>query len=298
MRGCFVILLPNDSDFKPLGSFLKDDGTKFDITSDLFLRLNLDHSKNEFNLLKVKDLSIFSYIRKFKGRLRQKASGIIVGLLLDESDNPEEFRYSLKEASGIIEGMDLFNISKEDFEAKLKEIYEEYLETLIGILDPNVLKESIINRTKEMLSGDKKQRKVVQDLLQKVEDNVPAKISVYYRKAEEAVKALDHEKAAKLYNKAADVATDLLEEDLAKVLREKAIFSQKIPELLKTRDKIVQEARNALKNEDFHSAYLSYRKASEISKLLFQFEKEEEYRLKSKALDDFYQVDQRFKQKK
>lgn len=281
-----------------MGSFLKDDGTKFDITSDLFLRLNLDHSKNEFNLLKVKDLSIFSYIRKFKGRLRQKASGIIVGLLLDESDNPEEFRYSLKEASGIIEGMDLFNISKEDFEAKLKEIYEEYLETLIGILDPNVLKESIINRTKEMLSGDKKQRKVVQDLLQKVEDNVPAKISVYYRKAEEAVKALDHEKAAKLYNKAADVATDLLEEDLAKVLREKAIFSQKIPELLKTRDKIVQEARNALKNEDFHSAYLSYRKASEISKLLFQFEKEEEYRLKSKALDDFYQVDQRFKQKK
>lgn len=90
----------------------------------------------------------------------------------------------------------------------------------------------------------------------------------------------------------------MLEEDLAKVLREKAIFSQKIPELLKTRDKIVQEARNALKNEDFHSAYLSYRKASEISKLLFQFEKEEEYRLKSKALDDFYQVDQRFKQKK
>jgi len=298
LRGCFVILLPNDTDFKTLGYFLKDNGSKFDVTSDLFLRLNLDHSKNEYNFLKIKDLSIFSHIRKFKGKLRPKASGIIVGLLLDESDNPEEFRYSLKEATGVIESMDLLNISKADFEAKLKEIYQEYLETLIGILDPNILKESIINRTKEMLSGGKKERKIAQELLEKIEGNVPAKISAYYRKAEEAVKDLDHDKAAKLYNKAADVAMELLEEDLTKTLREKAIFSQKIPELLKTRDKIVQEARNALKNEDFHSAYLSYRKASEISKQLFQFEKEEEYRLKSKALDDFYQVDQRFKQKK
>ncbi|MFW9821735.1 MAG: hypothetical protein ACFFE4_02295, partial [Candidatus Thorarchaeota archaeon] len=69
------------------------------------------------------------------------------------------------------------------------------------------------------------------------------------------------------------------------------------PELSKERDKLVQDARSFLRNEDFHNAYLSYRKASEISKKLVQFDKEEEYRLKSRALEEFHKVDQKFKKK-
>ena len=83
--------------------------------------------------------------------------------------------------------------------------------------------------------------------------------------------------------------------DIATSLKEKGNFSQQTPELSKEREKIVEEARNALRNEDFHTAYISYRKASEISKKLVQFEKEEEYQLKSKALEDFYKVDQQYK---
>lgn len=83
--------------------------------------------------------------------------------------------------------------------------------------------------------------------------------------------------------------------DIAASLKEKGEFSQQIPELSKEREKIVQEARNALRNEDFHTAYTSYRKASEISKKLVQFDKEEEFRLKSKALEDFYKIDQKYR---
>ncbi|GAI72141.1 unnamed protein product [marine sediment metagenome] len=48
---------------------------------------------------------------------------------------------------------------------------------------------------------------------------------------------------------------------------------------------------------NFHSAYISYKKASELSKKLVDFNKEEEYRLKSKALEEFYKVDEEYKKK-
>ncbi|MHA1457787.1 MAG: hypothetical protein ACTSR5_17750, partial [Promethearchaeota archaeon] len=65
----------------------------------------------------------------------------------------------------------------------------------------------------------------------------------------------------------------------------------------KKRNKLVQDARNSLRNEDFHSAYVGYKKASELSKKLIDFEGEEEYRLKSKALEEFFIIDEKYKKK-
>ena len=59
-KGSFVILIPLDADyicFPILHAFLGLSNT----TNDLFLRLNLDHSKNEYNLLKLKENHLFSY---------------------------------------------------------------------------------------------------------------------------------------------------------------------------------------------------------------------------------------------
>jgi hypothetical protein len=148
-----------------------------------------------------------------------------------------------------------------------------------------------------MLSGGKKERKTTQELLKKVEAGEHEKITDFYNTAENALKDLDHEKAAKFYKKAADLAEELYLVDVASTLNEKASFSQRVPDLSKQREKLVQEARNLLRNEDFHGAYTSYKKAGEISKKLVQFDREEEYRLKAKALEDFYKVDEKFKKK-
>jgi len=298
--GCFVILLPTDSDYKIMGYYFKEGKIDFEISNDLFLRLNLDHSKNEYNLLKIKDLQIFSYLHNFKGKLSRKASGIIIGLLLNENDKPDKYRSSLKEGAEAFEipSLNILNKTREEFEHLLKDVYLEHLEPLIDILQPEALKESIINITKFMLSGEKKERKIAQELLEKIENGEHIKISENYKTAEKTIKALDYEKAAKFYYKAAEIAENLYIMDIATSLKEKGDFSQRIPELSKERDRVVQEARNALRNEDFHAAYTSYRKASDISKKLIQFEKEEEYRLKSKALEDFYKVDQKYRQNK
>ena len=296
-NGCFVVILPTDSDYKVMGYYFKEGESRFEITNDLFLRLNLDHSKNDYNLLKLKEDRIFSYIYKLKGKLARKASGIIIGLLMTEEDEPEKFRSSLKEAAEALEmpSLNIIGKSKEEFETILKDIYFEHLEPLVDILQPDSLKNNIINITKFMLSGGKKERKIAQDLLGKIEDGEHAKVSDFYKTAESAIKSLDYEKAAKFYKKAAEIAEELYIMDIAASLKEKGEFSQQIPELSKEREKIVQEARNALRNEDFHTAYTSYRKASEISKKLVQFDKEEEFRLKSKALEDFYKIDQKYK---
>ncbi|MFX0143490.1 MAG: hypothetical protein ACFE9C_05375 [Candidatus Hodarchaeota archaeon] len=298
--GCFVILLPTDSDYKILGYYFKEGKSSFEIKNDIFLRLNLDHSKNEYNLLKIKDLQIFSYNHKFKGKLTRNASGIIIGLILNENDRPEKFRSSLKEAAEAFEipSLKILKKSREEFEVLLKEVYLEHVEPLIDILQPEALKVSIINITKFMLSGGKSERKIAQELLGKVENGEHNKISEYYNTAESAMISLDYEKAAKFYAKAAEIAESLYIMDIAASLREKGDFSQKIPDLSKERERVVQEARNALRNEDFHTAYTSYRKASEISKKLVQFDQEEEYRLKSKALEDFYKIDEKYRKNK
>ncbi|MFX1590997.1 MAG: hypothetical protein ACFFC1_22910 [Promethearchaeota archaeon] len=297
--GCFVILLPLASDYKVLGYYFKEGKSNFKITSELFLRLNLNHSKDDYNLLKMQDFNLLSYIYKFKGKLSRKASGVIFGILLNENDKPEKYRASLKGAAEAIEIIttDLLKLKNEEFEPLLKDIYLEHLEPLIDILKPAALKESIINITKLMLSGGKSERKIAQDLLKKVEDKEHEKISEYYNIAESALKLEDFEKASKSYKKAAEIAESLYLMDVAESLNEKATFSGTIPEISKERDKIVQDARNFLRNEDFHNAYINYKKASELSKKLVEFDKEEEYRLKSEALKSFYEVDQKFSKK-
>ncbi|MFX0140339.1 MAG: hypothetical protein ACFFDN_42255, partial [Candidatus Hodarchaeota archaeon] len=95
----------------------------------------------------------------------------------------------------------------------------------------------------------------------------------------------------------AELAEQLYIIDIAESLNEKASFSGQVPDLSKQRDKAVQDARNYLRNENFHSAYISYKKASELSKKLVEFDKEEEYRLKAKALEEFYKVDEEYKKR-
>jgi hypothetical protein len=295
--GSFVIILPLEKDYKVLGYYFKEGKSDFEISNDLFLRLNLDHSKDEYNLLKLKDHIVFSYLYEFKGKLRRKASGVIIGLLLNENDKPEKFRSSLKEGAEALEilGPDLVNLSQNEFESILKDIYLEHLEPLIDILKPDALKNSIINISKFMLSGGKKERRVAQELLKKVEEGVHEKISEYYTIANKALNALDYEKAAKNFKKAADIAEEMYIVDIAESLKEKANYSNRIPDISKKREKLVQEARSYLRNEDFHSAYLAYKEASDLSKKLVDFEKEEEYRLKSRALEEFYKVDEKYK---
>ncbi len=294
-RGCFCYIF---SDLKVLGQYLKKEYSNFKISNDLLLRLNLDHEKNAFNYLKIKDMAVLSYLHEVTSKLRRNLPRFVLAILLEEEEDPERFRPSLKKATNELEKLDLISLSREEFDEHLKKIYEEHVETLFDILDPENMKERVINRTKNMLNGGRKDRKIAQELLEKIEEKLPEKLYSIYTIAEQAFKSEDHEKAAKNFLKAAEVAEELLEMDLSKAFKERARISREIPSLSKKMEDFHSKAKNALRNEDFHQSYLYYKKASEIAKELMLGDKEEEFRLKSKALQEFYQVDQRFRKNK
>jgi tetratricopeptide (TPR) repeat protein len=148
-----------------------------------------------------------------------------------------------------------------------------------------------------MLSGSSKDRKNAQELLKKIEEGIHTKIHRSGKTAEDAMKIGDYEKAVKEYEKAAGLALEIFDKNLAKSLKDRALIAKKVPNITKERNKAINDARSSLRNEDFHSAYLNYRKAAELSEQLMDFEKAEEYSLKSKALSDFHSVDKKFKKK-
>ncbi len=298
-EGAFVIIMPKDSDYKVLGYYLKKPNLKFEVTSELFLRLNLDHSKSDYTHVKLKGTSLVSYHHKFVGKLDRKASGIYMGLLLSEDDEPDKFKnsQSLKATAETISTFNILEMSKQEFEKKLKEVYDEKLEAVPDLVNPEAIKINVVNRSKEMLSGGKKERTNAKVLLQKIEEGVQNKIYEFYKAGQEALKTSEFDLVGKSFEKAAELADELYETELANTLRQQAKLTLDVPMIEKLRDKVLIDAKSALRSEDIYKAYISYKRASELSKELLDLEKEEEYRLKSKALYDFHQVDERFKKK-
>ncbi|MHA1272175.1 MAG: hypothetical protein ACTSQS_01940 [Promethearchaeota archaeon] len=297
VKGIFTILIPHESDYYELGSYAPEVGFKFKITDNIFLRLHLDHEKSEYNIRKFKDVTIASYLHNLSGKIARKIKSLLIGVVLDEKDDTEKLRHVLKNAAEELEKLNLIGISKEEIEEKLKNIYFRLFDTSFFALDPEFIKNKVIDYTKELLTGKKKDRVIAQELLKYIEEGLHHKISENYEQAEKALKENDLKDAAKYFEKAAEIAEKLMLTDLAKKLRGRSKNSGKIPILRKNMEEAAQKARNFLKNEDFYNANIYYLKASEIAKELMDAEKQEEYSLKAKALKEFHEIDQRFKKK-
>jgi len=302
LLGSFCILLPLHSDHKILGTYFKEPQKEsFEITDNIFLRLKLNHDRNKFNFFKFKEYEIFSNLHTFKGKKKLKANGFILGLVLKDSEEPEKYRDSLNDAGKSLEELDLFNMSEQEFEKELKTIFENVIEPLSSLSDfisSEKIKQIIIDRTKDLLSGGKKKRELAQELLDKIEDDEHKKIAQYCKSGEKGLERQDYKKAIKNFEKALELAEELIGKNskIYQELQERVEFAEEVPSITEERDEIAEDAREALKDGQFHQAYLLYLKASKLSKKLIQFDKEEEYRLKAKALNDFSKVDQRFKE--
>ena len=134
--------------------------------------------------------------------------------------------------------------------------------------------------------------------MDRIEDEEHEKIAEYCKDAERALDKQSYKRAVKYFGNALEITENLIGKDskIYQKLEERLDFVKKIPSLKEDRDDIAEDARDALKDGNFHQAYLLYLKASKISKKLVQFDKEEEYRLKAKALNDFAKIDKRFKE--
>ena len=130
--------------------------------------------------------------------------------------------------------------------------------------------------------------------LLEVVKKVPRKLYQSNRNAERAMKNEQYERAEREFTKAMKYAEQLQEKDLAKEFFDKAKRMSSVPGLRQQRDKMVDRARSALRNDKLEEAYKLYREAASLSKKLFDTDAAEEFELKSDALAKFHEVHKRF----
>lgn len=296
-KGCFLIIIEKNSELKVLGYYYKDKKEETKISQDLLLRIQMNHSSKEVSKVNFGEIVYFSVIHEFPVKSKYKIQAVILGIFLSEEEDAKSYVPSLQNAAKSMDDLGEYDIETLDIEKIIEDSYKKYIEKLKDIFDPEILKNNIIEKTKEMLGGSNKDRKKAQEMLKKIEEGIHTKIFKSGKAAENAMKTKDYEKAVKEYDKSAKLAIEIEEKSLADSFKERASVAKQVPSLTKERDEIVMKARNSLRNDDFHSAYVSYREAADLSEKLMEFEKTEEYSLKSKALADFHQADKKYKKK-
>ncbi len=295
-KGFFLIAMKKNSEFEILGYFFKDQKRQKPISDELFLRIRIDHNSKEINKITLENQIILSFLYKFHPKFQKYLQGIIIGLFLNMDEDVKSYISSLQTSAKLFEDLDYSDIKSLNIEEKIEDIYINYIEKLKDIVDSDNLKKLIIERTKTLLSGNIEDRKLAQELLGKIEDGIHIEMQKISKSAEEAIKNGEYERAAKKYDVVSKMAVEIYEDKLVKTLKEKAINTRQLPNIIKEREEVAEKARNSLKNDDFHTAYLLYRKAADLSEKLMDFERAEIYSMKSRALSEFHKIDKKYKQ--
>ena len=194
--------------------------------------------------------------------------------LADASARDEKFRYY----SSIIEGKDIkkntfigFMLRLEEDIVSLKSIFEKIEErvvtnfsqdkkklqsTLKGILnsilslmeklkEPKIIKETINEKTKKLLDEGKLQE--ARELIELIDKKkIPEKLSQEVKLAEGALKESLYKKSRKNYLKAAALADQVRETEMALFLRKKGNRVGDIPDIIKTREALCKAIKKGL----------------------------------------------------
>ena len=194
--------------------------------------------------------------------------------LADTSGRDEKFRYY----SSIIEGKDIkkntfigFMLRLEEDIVSLKSIFEKIEErvvtnfsqdkkklqsTLKGILnsilslmeklkEPKIIKETINEKTKKLLDEGKLQE--ARELIELIDKKkIPEKLSQEVKLAEDALKESLYKKSKKSYLKAASLADQVRETEMALFLRKKGERVAAIPDIIKTREALSKAIKKGL----------------------------------------------------
>lgn len=194
--------------------------------------------------------------------------------LADASGRDEKFRYY----SSIIEGKDIkkntfigFMLRLEEDIVSLKSIFEKIEETVVtnfsqdkkklqstlkGILnsilslmeklkEPKIIKETINEKTKKLLDEGKLQE--ARELIELIDKKkIPEKLSQEVKLAEDALKESLYKKSKKSYLKAASLADQVRETEMALFLRKKGERVAAIPDIVKTREALSKAIKKGL----------------------------------------------------
>jgi hypothetical protein len=284
--GCFLVTLDPTKGPAYAGRFFEGGKDSYKLTNELLLRLQMIHSSKQQSTLNLEDSVLLT--RSYEDRLNH----FIVVIVLTPLDKPESFLNGLKDSIQVLVSKKA-NM-KDQPDKLLEDIYFEFYRTPQVTLDSKKLEENIKEKAKKLLQAGK--TKEAEDLLEKATKlKIPKKLYDTSTKAENEIKKGDYEKAARLYQEAADYASELGESGLSEFLRDKGKNSQKLPQFIEQRNQAAADARKALREDKFELAAQLFRKAADLSNELLDAQRVEEFTLKAKALQEYASVEKKFR---
>lgn len=285
--GCFIIDIDAEGKSVLLGTHFDNEEDTIQIDDNLILQLQMGLMDKKLNVLTKPEYHLVSYIENYlKTRKRHK---LITTVVLKPSDSPENFREGVKLVTEIFTNKP--DMSEAEFKITLSDVYYSYFEIPTIALNKRELEDRLAKRVKDL---NKKMKFDEAKNLLEIVKKVPRKLYQANRNAERAIKAEAWERAEREFTKAMKYAEQLQENDLAKEFFDKAKRMSSVPALKQQRDKIVDKARNALKNDKLVESYKLYREAASLSRKLFDTDAAEEFELKSDALAKFHEVHKKF----
>ncbi|MBN2155608.1 MAG: hypothetical protein JW776_06170 [Candidatus Lokiarchaeota archaeon] len=288
--GCFLIEIDPKGSSSLIGSYFDNEDESIEIDDSLILQLQMGLMDKKLFVLTKSEYHLVSYIENYmKDRKRYK---LITTAVLKSSDSPENFREGVKLVSDIFTQDP--DMSKAELENKLSDVYYDYFEIPTIALNKRELEARLAKRVKDL---NKKMKFDEAKKLLEIVKKVPRKLYQANRNAERAMKAESYDRAEREYIRAMKFAEQLQENDLAKEFFDKAKRMSSVPVLRQQRDKIVDKARNALRNDKLDEAYKLYREAASVSRKLYDSLAAEEFELKSDALAKFHEVHEKFHKK-
>ncbi len=199
------------------------------------------HIKKDLADASGRDEKFRYYSSKIEGKDIKKNT--FIGFML----RLEEDIVSLKSIFEKIEERVVTNFSqdKKKLQSTLKGILNSILSLMEKLKEPKIIKETINEKTKKLLDEGKLQE--ARELIELIDKKkIPEKLSQEVKLAEDALKESLYKKSKKSYLKAAALADQVRETEMALFLRKKGGRVAEIPDIIKTREALSKAIKKGL----------------------------------------------------
>ncbi len=215
--------------------------TKDKPTTGILKEFSEKHIKKDLADASSRDEKFRYYSSKIEGKDIKKNT--FIGFML----RLEEDIVSLKSIFEKIEERVVTNFSqdKKKLQSTLKGILNSILSLMEKLKEPKIIKETINEKTKKLLDEGKLQE--ARELIELIDKKkIPEKLSQEVKLAEDALKESLYKKSKKSYLKAASLADQVRETEMALFLRKKGERVAAIPDIIKTREALSKAIKKGL----------------------------------------------------
>ena len=202
------------------------------------------------------------YSTKFDSNLINK-DNVYLGVLLREDDD----LISIKSMAETLKSKMTQNFTedKKKLEKLLKSSYDSILTLMEKLKEPALIVETINEKTKRMIDEGKLQE--ARELIDLGEE-IPAKLASEIKLAEQFLEEKLYKKAKKSFQKAAELAELIQEDEIVIFLQHKAEEIGTFPDLIKEKDQLFKNLQDILKDLEENNLYLYKELANPINRLI------------------------------